>query len=158
MYYTKRIGLSELDILVALEKASPGEIVPSFSTKNGVLLIERYPMTLAEYIENHDISSVEALGDIADKIDHMIKLIHSHGILHGDLHTGNIVINPDTRTVRIIDFGESMMITNITGCHLKRYTEFWASELPSSLNMEQLLDNETKMWKLDYFCPAGGGG
>lgn len=66
----------------------------------------KYPMTLDKFYEQHkDINMFN--NKYNDKIIKLIDQIHKENIIHADLHGENIVINPETNEIRIIDFGSS---------------------------------------------------
>ena len=50
----------------------------------------------------------------------IVREVHKHGVIHGDLHFGNIVFDSDpVASLSLIDFGEtSLFIDPITGAHI----------------------------------------
>ena len=73
--------------------------------------MKKYPTTIGQYIdmlneERNTFITESDIGEIAVKIYSLIDTLHSMGILHGDLHAENIVFDPETKDVRIIDFEE----------------------------------------------------
>lgn len=74
-------------------------------------LLEGY-ITLDELLEDKYILTKEIADKIKDKIEKAVNALHKKGIRHGDLHQGNIMIDPRTISgsdgdveVRLIDFG-----------------------------------------------------
>ena len=39
-----------------------------------------------------------------------LQALHNHGVLHGDIALRNIVVNPDTRSVKLIDIGSAKKV------------------------------------------------
>jgi len=72
-----------------------------------ILISELYPLTLYQYL--HQTKDRK----IFKKIKKLIIKLHEIGISHGDLSQYNIVINPSTKDIRIIDFGGSEYIRNL---------------------------------------------
>ena len=70
----------------------------------------RYPMTLGEYIELYKTVPE----DLKNLVLLQINNLHAVGVVHGDLHEHNIVIDLDQEDpkemVKIIDYGESFFI------------------------------------------------
>ena len=60
-------------------------------------------MDLGTYIDINKITTLEMLGEITGRIENLINKLHDNGIFHGDLHVNNIVIDPETKEVRLID-------------------------------------------------------
>ena len=56
-----------------------------------------------ETIQTNEVL-VECIG-IAMKIVEVLMFIHDNGVIHKDLSPSNIIINPSTKKVRVIDFG-----------------------------------------------------
>ena len=59
-----------------------------------------YPMPLSEFLS------------LAIKITEILGNIHSSNVIHKDINPGNIVLNPETGQVKIIDFGISTRLTS----------------------------------------------
>ena len=54
---------------------------------------------------------VEIVLNIAIQLSEALSVIHHAQVIHKDLHPGNIVINPDTLKVQIIDFGLASLLS-----------------------------------------------
>ncbi len=61
-------------------------------------------LSLKDYIKNEKIYLEEFL-DIAIKIIKILNQIHEKNIIHKDINPANILFNPETRQIKIIDFG-----------------------------------------------------
>ncbi|XP_037068988.1 LOW QUALITY PROTEIN: EKC/KEOPS complex subunit Tp53rk-like [Pollicipes pollicipes] len=44
---------------------------------------------------------------LAGRVGHLLAALHAAGLVHGDLTTSNLLVDPDLRTVTLIDFGLS---------------------------------------------------
>jgi PAS domain S-box-containing protein len=66
--------------------------------------------SLAILLESRNFSLSEFL-DIAIKIAETLSQIHAANIIHKDINPANIVFNPTTRQLKIIDFGISTVFT-----------------------------------------------
>jgi predicted ATPase/signal transduction histidine kinase/DNA-binding NarL/FixJ family response regulator/tRNA A-37 threonylcarbamoyl transferase component Bud32 len=78
--------------------------------------IEKYQNTLVIILEDFGAESlkqlianrpltVEAFLPIAIQIADSLGNIHAHNLIHKDINPSNIVVNPDTNQLKIIDFG-----------------------------------------------------
>lgn len=85
--------------------------------------------------------------EIRDQIAELTSRLHDLDILHGDLHTRNIVINPKTSVVRLIDFGESKLISSLAEDDIDYCNRFWDT---SFTTVEEVVDYDFVMWKNDY--------
>ncbi len=72
--------------------------------KNDVLILEDFKgVTLKSYLQSNQLELREFLS-LAIELSNILGEIHGRGIIHKDLNPGNILINPETRKVKIIDF------------------------------------------------------
>ena len=81
-----------------------------------IILLEDFGgESLKIILENHRFSLLEFL-KIAIKIVDTLGKIHQHKIIHKDINPSNIVFNPRTEQLKIIDFGLSTLLSqdNIT--------------------------------------------
>lgn len=108
---------------------------------------KKYPMTIGKYINEHKPN----IPDIEKKINDLIDILHSHNILHGDLHAENIVIDPCTMDVRIIDFddGYTKFFSDITDDDIKKISKFFEAENELK-TLEDIKKYERNMWKIGY--------
>ena len=76
--------------------------------ENGLVLISEdfQGESLRKFLKRNTAGIREFL-IIASTLSEIVGEIHQHGIIHKDIKPGNIVINPDTKEIRIIDFGLS---------------------------------------------------
>ena len=70
-----------------------------------IILVEDFGgESLALWLKRHSFSLKEGL-DLAIKITHGLNLIHANGVIHKDINPSNIIWNPDTQVLKLIDFG-----------------------------------------------------
>lgn len=90
--------------------------------KSFALIFEDFDaITLKKYIEDHTIGLVSFL-NIAIGLCQSLASIHQKNIIHKDIKPSNILIHPDTQTIKITDFGISVFQNRIgdrisTGIH-----------------------------------------
>jgi serine/threonine protein kinase len=152
-YYYKKINKNEKEFTSFLQGK---DILPNFRIVDDTLIIEAYPMTLKDYIQENCILDEEELGDIPEKIKTLIEKVHSLGIVHCDIHPGNIVLkpsgsNPDYFEVRLIDFELSRWIDSIWLDDMEDFMSFLPRFYPGEDYVQDLLNYEYEMWKYDYF-------
>jgi tRNA A-37 threonylcarbamoyl transferase component Bud32 len=144
-FHVKQINDNEKTILPLLKNT---DITPDFLISDDISISQKYCCTLSEYLEEHKITP-----GIKEDINNKIQKLHSLGILHGDLHSNNIVINQDMNEIKIIDFGESKFISEIKkdkDKYIQYFNNFWeptewiGSEITS---IDGLLEYEFKMWE-----------
>jgi serine/threonine protein kinase len=155
-YYYKKINKNEKEFTSFLQGK---DILPNFRIVDDTLIIEAYPMTLKDYIQENCILEEEELGDIPEKIKSLIDKIHSLGIFHCDIHPGNIVLkpidlidsNPNDFEVRLIDFELSRWIETLSIDDMEDFMSFLPRFYPGEDCVQDLLNYEYEMWKYDYF-------
>jgi len=122
--YQKKVSPKELEIL---KITSDSEISPRLiswknilgSNSNYIIAeIELYPLTLDDIPINKRKFYVNA-------IKNKLMELYNLNIFHGDIHEENIVINPETEQVRLIDFGRSKFFNEITPNFLLRYDMYF---------------------------------
>jgi tRNA A-37 threonylcarbamoyl transferase component Bud32 len=112
-----------------------------------IMKTKKYPMTIGKYIDEHNPN----IPELEKKIDGLIDILHSHNILHGDLHAENIVIDPSTMDVRIIDFedGHTKFFSDITEADIGKISKFFEAENELK-TLEDVKKYERNMWKIGY--------
>jgi serine/threonine protein kinase len=126
-------------------------ILPDFTIEGDTLMLRRYPMTLAAYIEANDITTIEQLGGVAAAIDDKIGALHELGIVHLDLHTQNIVLDPATGDVRLIDLGMSRFIRDLHEGDMLDCVQFLPGFCYGADYKGDIMAYEYRMWRMDYF-------
>ncbi len=83
--------------------------------------------TLTELIEdNPNGLDPETVAWIAERVLNILKYIHMHGIIHGDIKPQNVIIQEESHTVVLVDYGlSSVKPTSDSGS--KGYTPFFAA-------------------------------
>lgn len=150
-YYYKKLNKNEKEFTSFLQGK---DILPNFKIVDDTLIIEAYPMTLKDYIQENCILEEEELGDIPEKINRLVEKIHSLGIVHCDIHPGNIVLKPldlNDFEVRLIDFELSRWIDSVSIDDMEDFMTFLPRFYPGEDCVQDLLNYEYDMWKYDYF-------
>jgi len=80
-----------------------------------IILFEDFGATSLKYLFKQKILSLEEFFPIAIKVSDILGLIHKAKIIHKDINPSNIVMNPVTRELKIIDFG---LATQLSQEHL----------------------------------------
>jgi serine/threonine protein kinase len=81
--------------------------------------------TLAQIVEKHGRLDGEHVAWIAQRILNVLMYLHHHGVVHGDLKPQNVIVQPDTHTVVLVDFGLSA-VKPARGSKSKGYTDVFA--------------------------------
>jgi predicted ATPase/GAF domain-containing protein/tRNA A-37 threonylcarbamoyl transferase component Bud32 len=80
--------------------------------ENIVLILEDFKgISIKNYIKKINFFNVEAFLEIAIKIVESVEELHKNNIIHKDLKPHNLLFNPETGQIKLIDFGSSSMIT-----------------------------------------------
>lgn len=97
----------EFIILKNLQNNSKICKVLDFIVGDHIILVQEYIQgeTLYNEITKNDISLNEKL-NLIDQILNTFSFIHSNGFIHGDIHSGNILVDK-FKKIKIIDFGLS---------------------------------------------------
>jgi len=82
--------------------------------------------TLYEIIETNLRLSPEHVCWITDRMLNALKYLHFHGVIHGDVKPGNVIIQPDSHMVVLVDYGLSL-IRPSRKSKSKGYTPMFAS-------------------------------
>ncbi|KAF9074431.1 hypothetical protein BDP27DRAFT_1317072 [Rhodocollybia butyracea] len=105
----KRRLAREMDVWKQLKHPN---ILPLYGTTSG---FGPYDSLVCPWMENGSASRyMEKWGDIMSMTDRLQLVIHSHGIVHGDLTGSNILID-DNRQACLCDFGLSNIISEVHG-------------------------------------------
>lgn len=75
----------------------------------GILFNYFEGITLAEYIRTIPFHLADRI-EIAADITHTLGLVHQRNIIHRDLTADNILVNPATKEIQIMDFGQAIRI------------------------------------------------
>ncbi len=88
-----------------------GSILPAYLVSDNNLEIVFYltewgsDYTLNKYYkENMDDGNLNAIAIILNNLKHNILALHRNGIIHGDIHDDNVLVDSNTNTASIIDF------------------------------------------------------
>jgi len=81
--------------------------------------------TLEQIVESNGSIEPEHVAWIAERVLNALMYLHYHGVIDGDVKPQNIIINLDTHTVTVIDFGISLVKPNGSS-RAKGWTEGFA--------------------------------
>ena len=102
---------------IAKNLDSPGIIRPySLETYRNsyALVMEDFGGTsLRDYVQNQPLASTEFL-EIAIQLADILNYLHHHQIIHKDIKPANILIHPETKQVKIIDFSIASLLPKET--------------------------------------------
>ncbi|MEM9541014.1 MAG: AAA family ATPase [Cyanobacteria bacterium P01_E01_bin.42] len=68
-------------------------------------------ISLKQWLQERKKLSLEEFLEIAIAITESLGQIHAHNIIHKDINPANIVFNPETKELKIIDFGISTQLS-----------------------------------------------
>ena len=158
-FHEKIINKQELKFYKIVEKEGIApkiiEVIKlKFSDKKYLLKTLKYPYTLREYCEllSTDYTTEETnliLRPYYQQVNNIIDQLHNMGILHGDFHSDNIVVNPDDNTVKIIDFGRTRFIKDIDLSEFGGIVDFMNVHHKNPIRtIDQLLNLEKRMYRV----------
>jgi predicted ATPase/class 3 adenylate cyclase len=111
--YVKVIKLKrEFDLLSKLKLMAVPEVLEFIEFKEGVALVMKYEGygNLKEYAKQKEFSIIDFL-KIAIQLAEALAELHKANIVHKDIKPDNIIINPDILKINLIDFGNSIQIS-----------------------------------------------
>jgi serine/threonine protein kinase len=156
-YYEKEINEREKGFYITLKDTN---ITPNFTffIKDGkeYVRIEDYGITLAYYIESNEIWDLKSLSHVRLKLNEQIQKLHDLGIVHIDLHSKNILVDPSCFDLKLIDFDLSRFIDDLCDEDFDDFKTFlpnfcFESESDLDSKISFLQKYEFEMWKYDYF-------
>lgn len=126
--YKKKVHRREMEILNFLNNKN---ICPKMlKIDQQFVTFEFYDFTLSDILfEKEKYSGI--YGKIKTKLSQLLSSLHSYGIIHGDLHPSNIMINfLDSENIndfdlKIIDFGLSFFIKDLNEKNIKIYDSLY---------------------------------
>jgi serine/threonine protein kinase len=65
--------------------------------------------TLEQIVEKVGKMEPETVAWISDRILNALMYLHLHGVIHGDIKPQNVIIQPNTHSVVLVDFGLAMV-------------------------------------------------
>ena len=127
--YTKIVNENEFLFTKIASNANISPKLVSWEQDNEkyIIQIKKYPSTLWDIT---DRSIYE------NKIIQLVKKLQSLGIFHNDIHAENIVLDQKSGEVRLIDFGISCWIEDISDILLEKAYREPASSIDHLLELE----------------------
>ncbi len=121
-----------------------------------------------KYEAKNDHIDPESVCWIAERVLDALRYMHWHGVVHGDVKPANIIVQPETHTCALVDFG-LCTIRPTSRSHAEGYTPLFASPeslgdgplLPESdlyslgLTMIYALGGDVKRKRIPSSIPAG---
>lgn len=103
------------------------------------LTIEKYPIDLDDYQEEGG-----KIEDVEEQVDAYIDMIHNLGLIHGDLHHKNVVLDPKTKDVKLIDFATMQYFDEID---LTAIADWMGMNDPFN-SVEEVKQHEYEMYRI----------
>lgn len=102
--------LNEFNLLSQLNAIATRAVLDKININNYTALVLAYAegYTLKQYLREQ-VSTVSEKLRIAIRLCQVLDQLHHHSILHGNLCSENIIIQPQTLLLTIIDFGSSVV-------------------------------------------------
>jgi serine/threonine protein kinase len=84
--------------------------------------------TIAQIIEKHYPNGMEPehVAWITERTLNVLKYLHMHGVVHGDVKPQNIIVQPESHTIVLLDYGLSLIKPKSTG-GAKGYTPYFCA-------------------------------
>lgn len=92
--------------------------------------------TLEQVIEKSGKLDPETVAWITERILNALLYLHHHGVIHGDIKPQNIIVQPSTHSVVLVDFGLAMVKPSLSA-KAQGYTPTFAS--PEQISGKALL-------------------
>lgn len=112
-------------------------------------------MTLTQVVESHGRLEPESVASITDRVLNILKYLHYHGIIHGDIKPQNIILQHETHGVVLVDYGLSV-IRPSSKSESKGYTPHFAA--PEQIRSNCPLLPETDLYGLGMVMIYALGG
>jgi serine/threonine protein kinase len=87
--------------------------------------------TLEKVVEKNGRMDPEHVAWLSERVINVLKYIHYHGVVHGDVKPQNIIVQPESHSVVIVDFGLALVKPTSTSSS-KGYTQCFAP--PEEIN------------------------
>jgi len=110
--------------------------------------------TLDQITEKNGNLDAETVCWITERILNALRYLHFHGVVHGDVKPQNVIVQPDSHTVVLVDYGLSL-IRPAADSSSKGYTPFYAP--PEQIGGMTLLP-ESDLYSLGMTMIAALGG
>ena len=112
---TEQIRRYKQEYQLTSQLESPG-IIKAYSLEEwqrslGMVFEDFGGISLKQWLKEREKLSLQDFLELAIAISESLGQIHAHNIIHKDINPGNIVLNPETQEVKIIDFGISTQLS-----------------------------------------------
>lgn len=92
--------------------------------------------TIEQYVKKNGRMDAESVAWIAERVMNVLRYLHHHGVVHGDIKPQNIILQEETHQIVVVDFGLSMVKPN-RNSDPKGYTPVFSP--PEQLNGSPLV-------------------
>lgn len=121
-----------------------------------VLVMSYVPgLTLTQLVEKTGRVEPEHMAWITERILNILKYLHYHGVVHGDVKPQNVIVQPETHSVVLVDYGLSI-IRPSKNSDSKGYTPHFSA--PEQEKGGSPLVPETDLYSLGVTMIYGLGG
>lgn len=112
-----------------------------------IIVMDKFSSTdLYDYIRDHGILLEDVTKDIFRQVVHALLCCGTRGVFHGDIKDENILINVDTKQIKLIDFGCGKFASSETIC--REYTGTQVYSPPEWLTEHAYKSEGLAVWTL----------
>ncbi|MEO1374090.1 MAG: AAA family ATPase, partial [Cyanobacteria bacterium J06635_10] len=87
-----------------------GYSLEAYQNSYALVMEDMQGVSLGEYMVGDNIASLEDILSIAVQISNILGHIHQNRVIHKDIKPANILINPETKEIKLIDFSIASLL------------------------------------------------
>lgn len=91
-----------------------GYSLEAYQNSYALVMEDMQGVSLSEYMLGENIASLEDILSIAVQISNILGHIHQNRVIHKDIKPANILINPQTKEIKLIDFSIASLLPKET--------------------------------------------
>ncbi|MFO7882965.1 MAG: serine/threonine-protein kinase [Kosmotogaceae bacterium] len=151
--------LQEAELVSSIDDPRVVKVLNAFKENKTAYYVMEFIQgrTLRKYVNERGFLSDVEIKELIDEIGKGLHVIHSKGILHGDLKPSNILITDDEKAVKITDFGAASSIGTLYRGAIGNIVSMHYSS-PERFTQEMILTVQSDIYSMGaiiYFMVTG---